>query len=383
MKLPPHGSAACTEEIERGLRLLNPMETLQDAGLEDEDVLTVVLMQHRMVATVGRDGMLSVWDITKPLPLLHKQIKLMPEGLLLASCISGDGNYLVTGSSAGVPKLWNAKQGEQIGSFQTNADNPATRHRGSVSCVDISPNGTLVCSGGNDFVVKVWDIDGHLVNVLIDENLETDSDFLPPRTHELQVTCVKFSPDSQRVATCSADCTVKIWDAREGVLLHSLGHMEAEAEFALHAVTSVCWSPSCNVLFSTTDRFVTRWDARTGAHMRTWAAHTGQVVSAACSIDGSILVTGSRDATAKIWDTENDICLRTLVFGENLQEKLQEKRQETSPRVEIVDIHPDGKHVTTGYSDGSTKVWEVASGKCTHTFGSNNFPIKMASIVSL
>merc|ERR1712038_1503580 len=102
---------------------------------------------------------------------------------------------------------------------------------------------------GNDFVAKVWDIRGPLVTALVDQTLEIEPGMLGPRTHELQLSSVKFSPDSQRVATCSAGCTVKIWGAMEGECLHRLCHPE-QVEYSMHAATSVCWAPSCQVLVS-------------------------------------------------------------------------------------------------------------------------------------
>lgn len=363
-----------TSLADGGSRLLNPMETVWDAQLRNGDTLLAVLMQHRLVATTGFDGKLSVWDITKTSPTLHKECKLMAERLLLAACISGDGNHILTGSAARVPKLWDAKQGEQKAAFRANADRVSSRHSGSVSCVDISPNGGLVASGGNDFVAKVWDIDGHLVADLIDHTLEVEDGLLGPRTHELQLHAVKFSPDSTRVATCSADCTAKIWDSRDGRCLHRLCHPE-EAAHGMHAVTCVCWAPSCREVVSTSDRFVTSWCTQTGREVRTWEAHTNQVTSAAFSIEGSTLLTGSKDATAKVWDMENWICLRTLEF--------EGVPQEQRPAIVVVDIHPDGKHATTGYANGCTKVWEVLSGRCTHTLRRNLFPILMASFVPL
>ena len=44
------------------------------------------------------------------------------------------------------------------------------------------------------------------------------------------------------------------------------------------------------------------WDAQTGAEVLTLKGHTGHVTSASFSPDGSRIVTGSWDNTAKVWD---------------------------------------------------------------------------------
>ena len=44
------------------------------------------------------------------------------------------------------------------------------------------------------------------------------------------------------------------------------------------------------------------WDAKTGAEVLTLKGHTDWVYSVCVSADGSRIVTGSEDKTAKVWD---------------------------------------------------------------------------------
>ena len=72
--------------------------------------------------------------------------------------------------------------------------------------------------------------------------------------HPSWVKSVAFSPDGQRIVSCSNDKTLKIWDANNGKELHAL------------------------------------------------KGHTGYVMSVAFSPDGQRIVSGSSDKTVKIWD---------------------------------------------------------------------------------
>ena len=54
------------------------------------------------------------------------------------------------------------------------------------------------------------------------------------------------------------------------------------------------------------------WDARTGAEILTLKGHTGPVISASFSPDGSRIVTASRDRTAKVWDAATGAEVLTL-----------------------------------------------------------------------
>ncbi|EWY97463.1 hypothetical protein FOYG_02302 [Fusarium oxysporum NRRL 32931] len=76
-----------------------------------------------------------------------------------------------------------------------------------------------------------------------------------------------FSADSQRLASCSGDMTVKVWDAA------------------------------------------------TGACLQTLEGHDGRVFSVAFSADGQRLASGSSDETVRVWDAVTGVCVQTLEAG--------------------------------------------------------------------
>ena len=85
-------------------------------------------------------------------------------------------------------------------------------HAGSVSSVAFSPDGQRLASGSADQTVKIWDS-------------ATGKELFALKGHAGRVTSVAFSPDGQRLASGSGDKTVKIWDSATGKELFSLkGH---------------------------------------------------------------------------------------------------------------------------------------------------------------
>mmetsp|Transcript_64836 Transcript_64836/g.163337 ORF Transcript_64836/g.163337 Transcript_64836/m.163337 type:complete len:403 (-) Transcript_64836:36-1244(-) len=335
---------------------LNPVQTVQDVGLKNGDVVLAVLMAHRLVATASSDGRVKTWDTENN--SVEREVTTAPPRSLLAACFSADGHSLVIGSAVGTPTIFDAKTGEVKVKFE--------QHAGSVSCVDISSQGRTVVSGGYDFLAKVWDVEtGGCLKTLADPELAQEGGG-QPRTHKLHLLAVKFSPyDSNLVATTSADCTIKLWSVSTGERLHKLLH--DVDPYGPHPVTSVCFAANGQELVTTSDMFVTLWNVQHGQELRTWEAHTSQVTSAAHSVEEAVLLTGSKDGTAKIWDLQSGLCRRTLQGHEG--------------PVSAVALSPDSKFAVTGSSDGQARIWNTQTGACEQTLQGNRLGVLMASFV--
>jgi tetratricopeptide (TPR) repeat protein len=160
---------------------------------------------------------------------------------------------------------------------------------------------------------------------------------------------VSFSPDSSRIATCSQDGTVKLWDTRTGKVLHNLAGFKGEAKAA--------FSPDSARIVTGDGLGAKVWDARTGTHLFDLKGRPGTVLSVAFSPDAKRIVTAGyrtespteQRAEATVWDARTGTALFDL--------------KGHARAVFRVSFTPDATRIVTRSYDWTTRVWDARSGK--------------------
>ena len=149
-------------------------------------------------------------------------------------------------------------------------------------------------------------------------------------------------------------CPAKLrgWDWR---YVHRLCHSDwLTLKGHTGRVYSVAFSPDgTRIVTGSADNTAKVWDAMTGTEMITLKGHTSSVDSVAFSPDGTQIVTGSMDKTAKVWDAKTG------------SETLTLKGHASS--VYSVAFSPDGTRILTGSGDEMAKVWDAKTGSETLT----------------
>jgi WD40 repeat protein len=172
----------------------------------------------------------------------------------------------------------------------------AMLHSGGVSPLALSPDGTMLASGGYDESVRIWRLaDRRQIGML--------------QGHGGTVWTLAWSPDGQWIATGSEDKMIRIWRARDLSLVHSLRGHELN-------IWSVRFSPDSRLLASGSfDHSIRLWDVAAGRLVRRLAGHDQAVVSVAFSPDGRLLASGGDDSTVRIWRVADGAQLRALTEG--------------------------------------------------------------------
>jgi coronin-1B/1C/6 len=106
------------------------------------------------------------------------------------------------------------------------------------------------------------------------------------------------------LATCSADCSTKLWVVPEGGLNGIVEEAAQELNGHSRKVGTVKWNPVAeNVLATTSADFnVKVWDAGTGSDVCTISGHTNLMTSCEWNYNGSLLATACKDKHIRVVD---------------------------------------------------------------------------------
>jgi sugar lactone lactonase YvrE len=100
------------------------------------------------------------------------------------------------------------------------------------------------------------------------------------------------------------------------------------------------------ILSGSSDATIKLWDISSGREIKTFRGHVSAVTSVAFSPDGRQIISGSSDTTAKLWDVSSGREVRT--FSGDLSS------------VNSVAFSPDGKQILYGLNNGKFYLWDMS-----------------------
>ncbi|GKY90534.1 hypothetical protein MPSEU_000027100 [Mayamaea pseudoterrestris] len=205
-------------------------------------------------------------------------------------------------------------------------------HAYGMRCMAYSPDGIVVCTGGEDGRVKLWNATSGFCYVTLE------------KTHTAAVTGVVFANPSV-VLSASLDGTVRAHDMHRYRTFRTLT-TPTPVQFLNVAV-----DPSGEiVLAGSTDPFhIYSWNLQTGKLLDVFTGHAGPVSALAFQPNGGMLFSASWDGTVKVWDMYKD-------------KVPMESLQHTSDVV-CVSCRPDGKEICAGTIGGLLSFWNVEHSK--------------------
>ncbi|KAI8920751.1 quinon protein alcohol dehydrogenase-like superfamily [Powellomyces hirtus] len=254
-------------------------------------------------------ALVHVWNWAKG----QLQVKFGLPEKLSSLCASHSGMYCVGGGQSGRVYVWQMNTGKLLRMFDA--------HYKAVRVIRFTADDAAFVTGGEDSVANVWRlaevIDPQLDNVV--------SPHCSLSGHALPITDIACGIGlfgNTRIVTSSADRTCKIWEASSGDLLNTIVFPKSISSLALDPTETRLYSGSSDGLIYCTNLYHQSSDGQTHGMSQgvdagetdpgVFTGHTQNVTSLCFSFDGSLLLSGSEDGTAIVWDAASKQSLRSF-----------------------------------------------------------------------
>jgi WD40 repeat protein len=278
-----------------------------------------------------------------------------PDGVL-GMALSSDGRRLITSCLDGRGRVWDVERALATGYLKQSSGD------GRVDAVDISPDGTLAVTVNTQSKhVQLWDLASLSERRLPNED-DRASPYLECDVIGGIVWSATFSPDSRQLATVGG-ATARLWDVhaprqptRDRMSFSPNGAVAA-ADFSPDGalVVTGSWDNSAKI-----------WDAKTGKAVRKLiGGHTSFVNSAVFSPDGAWVLTAGDDRIAVLWNAATGEVIRTF--------------KGHADRVRSAVFSLDGLFVLTASNDRTAKIWNAKTGLVVKTFTGHKLGVLCAA----
>jgi len=221
------------------------------------------------------------------------------------------------------------------------------------SVLTISRDGKTLVSGSKDKTIKVFDLHSR--------RLRCCRGKLYFAKHQNSINFVLIYPDGNAIIANDCKGCRKIWELHSGKLVQVIHRMRGER------YVTAAMARNGTIVEGGKDGSILIGSLPGGCRRE----HSASVNSVAISSRSKTIVSGSDDATIKVWDSH---------FGRVIW-----SFKKHSDSVNSVAITPDGKIVVSGSNDATIKVWDVQSGQLIrsfqgHSLGKLSFPVKSVAL---
>ncbi|XP_034083058.1 striatin-like isoform X2 [Gymnodraco acuticeps] len=300
---------------------------------------------------------------------------------------------LVTASEDHTLKMWNLQKtapAKKSASLDVEPIYTFRAHRGAVLSVVMSSTGEQCFSGGVDGTIQCW----NTPNPNIDPYDSYDPSMLRGALcgHTDSVWGLVYSSAHQRLLSCSADGTVRLWDAN--TTSPALAVFNEDKKLGIpSSVDLVCSDPAhlvssftngeiglfnmetrqlvlslesnlepgtpCRInkvlshptlpitITAEEDRHIKFFDNNSGKMIHSMVAHLDAVTSLAVDPNGLYLMSGSHDCSIRLWNLDSKTCIQEFTAH----------RKKFDESIHDVAFHPTKCYIASAGADALAKVF--------------------------
>ncbi|KAM6461786.1 striatin isoform 2-T2 [Liasis olivaceus] len=302
---------------------------------------------------------------------------------------------LITASEDHTLKMWNLQKtspAKKSTSLDVEPIYTFRAHNSPVLCVVMSNSGEQCYSGGTDGLIQSW----NTTNPNIDPYDSYDPSILRGAFvgHSDAVWGLVYSGTHQRLLSCSADGTIRLWKALEispalnifndnqemgipssvdlvssdpSLMVASFNNgytsifnMETRQRIlTLESNVDTTVNTSCQInkvishptlpisITAHEDRHIKFYDNNTGKLIHSMVAHLDAVTSLAVDPNGLYLMSGSHDCSIRLWNLESKTCIQEFTAH----------RKKHDESIHDVAFHPSKCYIASAGADALAKVF--------------------------
>ena len=267
-------------------------------------------------------------------------------------------NLIASSDRYGNIIVWESSSGAMIKNIKGNGR--------LIKTIDFSPDGELLATGSNDDTIRIINCN----TWMCEKKIPVGCSYL---------WALKFSPDGKYLLSSDSNGHIAFRDTKT----FETAYMTPGKHRGV--VESIEFNPEGDKFVTCADDTIRVWDYKTGHLLHKLIGHSGSVDAACFNEDGSLIASGSRDQTIRIWDVNKEKCIDTLYdhgvydipslcfYGDNIisvsghdikiwdKKRVRRTLSNHTQRINSFVLIPQGKQIASASNDRTIRLWDLDS----------------------
>ncbi|MGK7947186.1 MAG: WD40 repeat domain-containing protein, partial [Microcystaceae cyanobacterium] len=255
-------------------------ETNRLEGESNIIVRSVISPNNQMIASAGENGEITLWDLT------GRRLQKWQEGSQRVRSVTfgSDNRSLISAGEDGMVRIWDL-EAIKLGNIYPSKEIQA--HQGHARFAILSPNAQMIASvGGQDGMLYLWNKEGKELNSW-------------PADQKKLARIVAFHPNGKVLVTAGKEKNVKIWNL-QGQLLQVLDYHAWWVSFSADGKYILAAGDDGTIALC-------QYQEELCNNLKIWNAHKGRLWKATFSPDSQKIASVGDDGIIRIWTLNGEL----------------------------------------------------------------------------